>query len=228
MGFFHQSWDDAKKKGDRDREEKVLTPYLNCILKSPRPNIALAKQLADRAVSIKKSKWSLWRQAETYLMRWNHFTGDDDEEVKLDYFDVMDELERYPGGKPFYNQIMAQECEINDDWDAAVAYMDQANPDNGLGVTLKKWGLMLRSQRGDLIDRAVSEIQNLCASKARQQAKRVFSEAIADLYAKALSNKGQLQKFKLKHLGLPLTEAKLEEIYLNARNSGGRSWEIDD
>lgn len=228
IGFFHKAWQHAHDNNDKEREEKVLAPYINCILKTPKPDLVQAKKLADRAVFVNKKKWSLWRQAEVYLMRWYHYTGPDVREIELDYYDVMDELQVYPGGKPFFHQVYARELELKQEWDDAVDNMVLANPDKKLGIDLKRWGLMVRSQRKDLVEKVIAEIKELCETKARQQAKTIYATGIADIYAKALNTIKELKKFKITNLGLPLSDAKVTEIYTNARRGDAADWEYDD
>lgn len=225
LPFYHLAQEDAKKNKDKEREEKIIRPYVDCILHTKKPNIVLAKTLVDRAVSAKRTVYALWIRARVYLHAWKQADGDETSKEALEYFDVLDQLESDPGGESFFAQVRSEEEELRGDWADAIGWMEEAAElSKRFDDRLKVWGVRIRSGEKKFIEPLIKEIEDFCADPMNRSQFQYFGPRIARRYAQALKATGELQQFRIGNLGLPLNPGRVRNVYLTTR----KEWEVRD
>ncbi|NTJ36300.1 hypothetical protein G6K86_32370 [Agrobacterium rhizogenes] len=97
---FEKAQKSAKINKERYREERIIRPYLDSILRSRWPNLPKAKELADRSIQLNRTFFSLAMRTRVYLQIWQKAHSDPG--AKAAYDRVLSELERQPGAASFY------------------------------------------------------------------------------------------------------------------------------
>ncbi len=218
INCFHkaQKYAADPKNKDTTREERILRPYLDCILLSRFPNYNLARQLADRNVRLNKTVFSLALRSRVYLHNWYHASDLENDRYRSEYDKACQELRDDPGGFSFYCQTKSEEAEMWEDFSEAIEWAQQAyNANPRFDLRLRLWGVKYRSeelsQRQDLI----AEIERFCADRANRSEASSYGHAILERYARALKANSELQQFRLSQLGLPLKAAEVRSIFIS-------------
>ena len=211
-----QKYASDPKNQESTREERILRPYLECILLSRYPNYIVAKQLSDRNVRLNKTVFSLSLRARVYLHIWYHASKPEIDKAKHDYDEACKVLHDHPGGISFYYQTKSEEAEFWEDFPEAIEWAKQAYDANPrFDLRLRLWGVQYRAedpnQRKDLI----AEIEKFCADRSNRAEASSYGHPIMERYARALKANGELQQFRLSQLGLPLKAVDVRNIFLS-------------
>ncbi|WP_156360294.1 tetratricopeptide repeat protein [Sphingomonas sp. Leaf226] len=226
LPYFSKAQEAAKRNKERYREERIIRPYLDSILKSRYPNLRKAKELADRSVQLNKTFFSLAMRARVYLRLWQQAVSDLQAEEA--YRGVLTELERQPGAASFYAQARAEEYEVFGEFDPAIEWMkDALDISPRFDLRLRLWGLQLRSSDKAEIDQVILDIERVCADPASRSDTSSFALPIAERYAKALKAAGLLKQFKISQLGLPLSQAEVRRAFLKVNERLQGDWEVN-
>jgi tetratricopeptide (TPR) repeat protein len=216
----------AKNDGDRYREERIIRPYLESILRSRRPNHHKAKELADRAVRLSRTFFSLSMRTRVYLRLWIASAPTEAESRRESYLDVLSELQRQTGAYSFYAQAKAEEEEALGQYPDAIEWMKEAvDASNRFDTRLRLWSLKTRSNDKKTITGLIGEIEEFVSLPGNRVEIESFALTIAERYARALRELGELKQFKIDRLSLPLTSREVRQVYLRAKDGSPMQWE---
>jgi len=223
--FFAKAQAAAKQNKERYREERILRPYLESILRCRSPNLAKAKELADRNVRLNRTFFSLSIRVRVYLNLWLAVPPTGQEEAKSAYMEVLQELERQPGAFSFYAQARAEEAEAFGEFEEAIDWARQAVEVSArFDVRLKLWGIQLRSNLVSERRSLIREIEEFCSDPANRVEIGSYARPIAERYAKALKVNGDLKQFRIGQLGLPLSSGEIRSAFLSANERFQSNW----
>lgn len=226
--YFAKAQATAKANRERYREERILRPYLESILRTRHPNLKKAKELADRNVSLNRTFFSLAIRVRVYLNLWVNAAPADREDAKVAYLSVLKELEKQPGAFTFYAQARAEEAEAFGEFEEAIDWMRQAvDASPRFELRLSLWGIFLRSNERDQRIILIKEIEDFCADPSNRADLASFAMPIADRYARALKANGELKQFRISQLGLPLASGDVRAAFLRANDRFYQPW-LDD
>ncbi len=223
LPFYRRAQQDAEANREKDREERIIRPYIDSILRSRHPDHQLAKRLADRGVVLKKTVYSLWARARVYLHIWYHSGLDEESSEAKQYFEVLEKLESDPGGRSFHAQVRSEEAELWGQWDEAIDWMQEAfDYSQRFDDRLKLWGVKYRSSDKNIRMELIGEIEAFCGAKSNRAFVVNYAVSIGRRYAQALKANGELRLFRLAQLGLPLKQPEVRRIFRGVEHEGRR------
>lgn len=224
--LFAKAQAKARGDGDRYREERIIRPYLESILRSRRPNLQRAKELADRAVRLSRTFFSLSMRVRVYLHLWINSSQGEAEKRREEYLEVLRDLEQQTGAYSFFAQAKAEEEEAFGEYGDAIEWMKEAvEASNRFDTRLRLWRLKTRSNDRKIISGLIDEIEEFVAFPGNRIEVESYAFSIADRYARALRELGELKQFRIDRLALPLSSREVRQVYLSARNPATKDWE---
>ena len=176
---------------DKDtRIERTYRPLINCILRTSRPDFSKAEGYARDYLRLRRTVFSLMSLVRVYL-RWKYRGPAAGREVPEDIdrliSDALYDLERDPGGRSTWYEMLAEQADFEKDFDGAVEFINKAiDLAPRVQLTQKRWLLMVKTGNLHLVNQVIEELD---AAKHDPSFRGNWQGNLpmwADIYARAL------------------------------------------
>lgn len=177
---------------DKDsRIERTYRPLINCILRTSRPDFRKAEGYAKDYLRLRRTVFSLMSLVRVYL-RWKYrgpaIGREVPENIDRLLSEALSDLERDPGGRATWYEMLAEQAEFENNLENAVEYIGKAiDLAPRIHLTQKRWLLMVKT--GD-IQRVNQVIEELEAAKYDPEFRGNWQGNLrmwADIYVRALN-----------------------------------------
>lgn len=182
-------------QGMHSRLERTYRPLISCILRTPRPDFALAQKYSIEWLAIRETFFSLMAAARVYL-HWKYRGKSYGRDVPADidnlYRSALARLEHLAGVGSAHFEVKAEEAEFVGNFDDALEYMNKAvAADPRFELRSERWRMMAKSRVPEHASSVLKELEAARNAQENQGNWIPFLPTTAETYAIALKITGQ-------------------------------------
>jgi tetratricopeptide (TPR) repeat protein len=182
-------------QGKDTRLEHTYRALITCILRTTKPDFRKAEGYALTYIKLRRTIFSLMSLARVYL-HWKHLGVQADRDVPTNidqlYSDALNDLANHPGVKSAHFEIRAEEAEFDNNFPAALKYMDEAVATDPRPLLHNdRWKLMAKHGDKKIAEQALREMDQAKTNQDFAGNWAVLVPMLAETYARVLKASGK-------------------------------------
>ncbi|UWU20937.1 toll/interleukin-1 receptor domain-containing protein [Rhizobium sp. CB3060] len=177
-------------QGMGNRLERIYRPLIKCILLTKFPDFGLAEDYALDWAKVRQTVFAKHALCRIYLL-WMHegptLRNPTPADLKKRYDDALNDLQAHPGGTGAYHEVLAEDAELREAPDVAVAELEKAIAiDDRVELQLRRWQIMARDKR--MSSTALSELEEMKADVRKAGLRDAHLKGLVEIFVTAMFN----------------------------------------